>query len=274
MLRIVRQPRYAVHLFAYLMVAALAAIGAPEVTPAVTAGAPAVAVAASGVIAGAPAVAAGAPAVTAGAPAVAAGASAVTAGAPAVAAGACVVTAGAPAVAAGASVVTAGAPAVAAGASVVTTGAPAVPASVVIAGAPGATTGAPAAAAAAASGAATHAEPPWMPVHPERAARLAGLPIYGVCFAGTVPRPRVTTAVELPASSPYRKHGSVLLAHCLIDDEGFVVKAQLIKVDAPADRLAAVRALANDRFAPAVYAGRPVAVHFMIRLPVSASPPP
>jgi len=73
------------------------------------------------------------------------------------------------------------------------------------------------------------AEPPWIPVHPERQARLAGQPVHGVCFGGTPPRKVAGGAPRLPPDSPLRWTGGVVVAHCLVDDEGYVVAFQVLK---------------------------------------------
>jgi hypothetical protein len=112
-------------------------------------------------------------------------------------------------------------------------------------------------------------ETPWMPVHPERQARMAGVPVYQVCFDGTPPRKLAGGAPELLPSSPFRRFGGVLIAHCLIDPEGWVVSAQVLKTPDAADRLAVARALAGWRFEPARRAGRPVAVHFTVSIRVT-----
>ena len=115
--------------------------------------------------------------------------------------------------------------------------------------------------------------PPWTPVHPERKQRLMGAPIGEVCFDGTAPRKLAGKPPELPPSSAYRHQGGVLLAHCLVDDEGWVVEAQLWKVPDPADRQAVARALAAWRFAPARRRdGRPAAVHFTVTIPIAREP--
>ncbi|HLX07292.1 MAG TPA: energy transducer TonB [Thermoanaerobaculia bacterium] len=111
-------------------------------------------------------------------------------------------------------------------------------------------------------------EPPWLPVHPERQARLAAIPVYGVCFAGTPPRKLAGAPPTLAPESRYRRHGGVLIAHCLIDPEGYVVAVQVMKAPDPADRQAVALALVGWRFVPAIYAGRPAAVHFLVPIPV------
>ena len=109
---------------------------------------------------------------------------------------------------------------------------------------------------------------PWLPVHPERQAGLAAVPVFGVCFAGTPPRKLAGAPPTLGPESRYRRHGGVLIAHCLIDPEGYVVAVQVMKAPDPADRQAVALALAGWRFAPAMLAGRPAAVHFLISIPV------
>jgi hypothetical protein len=117
------------------------------------------------------------------------------------------------------------------------------------------------------------AGPPWTPVHPERKQRLIGAPIGEVCFDGTAPRKLAGKPPDLPPSSAYRRLGGVLVAHCLVDDEGWVVEAQLWKVPDPADRQAMARALAGWRFAPARrHDGRPAAVHFTVTIPIARQP--
>jgi len=132
--------------------------------------------------------------------------------------------------------------------------------------------GAAAGAAAAGTPAAVPAGAPWIPVHPERKHRLIGAPIGEVCFDGTPPMKLAGKPPELPPSSVYRCLGGVLVAHCLVDDEGYVVEAQLWKTLDPADRQAVARALAGWRFAPARGRdGRPSAVHFTVKIPLPAT---
>ena len=96
-----------------------------------------------------------------------------------------------------------------------------------------------------------------------------GVPVGEVCF-GKRPTKLVGKAPELPPSSVYRRFGGVLLAHCLVDDEGYVVEAQLWRTPDPGDRQAMARALAGWRFAPARGRnGRPAAVHFMLSIRVA-----
>jgi hypothetical protein len=114
---------------------------------------------------------------------------------------------------------------------------------------------------------------PWIPVHPERKQRLLGAQIGEVCFDGTPPGKLGGKPPELPPASAYRRQGGVLLAHCLVDDEGWVVEAQLWKVPDPAVRQAVARALAAWRFAPARRrGGRPAAVHFTVTIPIPRQP--
>jgi hypothetical protein len=113
-------------------------------------------------------------------------------------------------------------------------------------------------------------ELPWIPVHPERKHRLIGVPIGEVCFGGTAPKKLAGNPPELPPASVYRRFGGVVVAHCLVDDEGYVVEAQLWKMPNPVDRLAMVRALAGWRFAPARRRdGHPAAVHFTVTIPIA-----
>jgi len=113
-------------------------------------------------------------------------------------------------------------------------------------------------------------EPPWLPVHPERLARLAGIPVYAVCFGGTRPTAVASPPLDLPAGDPLRRTGGIVLAHCRIDPEGWVVQAQLLKPDAPTIRQALVRTLARWRFMPArSKSGQPAAVHFVVTLKVA-----
>jgi hypothetical protein len=108
------------------------------------------------------------------------------------------------------------------------------------------------------------------PVHPERKQRLIGAPIGEVCFDGIPPEKVAGRPPELPPQSVYRRLGGVLVVHCLVDDEGYVVEAQLWRALDPADRLAVVRMLAGWRFAPARRRdGRPAAVHFTVKIPVA-----
>jgi hypothetical protein len=111
-------------------------------------------------------------------------------------------------------------------------------------------------------------EPPWLPVHPERLARLAGIPVYDLCVGGTFPRRQVSPSrLTLPAGDPMRRTGGRVFANCLIDPEGWVVQTQLVKgPDQPAFRQDLVRTLADWRFAPARCQDRPTAVHFMVVL--------
>jgi hypothetical protein len=88
---------------------------------------------------------------------------------------------------------------------------------------------APGSPAPAGAAAAAPAAPPWIPVHPERKHRLIGAPIGEVCFDGTPPKKLAGKPPELSPSSVYRCLGGVLIVHCLVDDEGYVVEAQLWK---------------------------------------------
>jgi Gram-negative bacterial TonB protein C-terminal len=116
-------------------------------------------------------------------------------------------------------------------------------------------------------------EPPWLPVHPERIAELAKLPVYAVCFQGTPPRALVSPPLDLPADHPLRRTGGAVVAHCKIDPEGWVVQAQLLKPDGPRLRQALVRTLFHWRFLPARDAqGKPVAVHFAVVLRIPEAP--
>ena len=113
-------------------------------------------------------------------------------------------------------------------------------------------------------------EPPWTSVHPERKHRLIGVAVGAVCFDGTPPKKLVGKPPELPPSSVYRRFGGVLVAHCLVDDEGYVVEAQLWRTPDPGDRQAVARALAGWRFAPARRRdGHPAAVHFTVQIPIA-----
>jgi len=113
-------------------------------------------------------------------------------------------------------------------------------------------------------------EPPWLPIHPERLPRLAKIPVYAVCFGGTRPVAVASPPLDLPAGHPLRRIGGVVLAHCEIDLEGWVVQAQLLKPDAPRIRQALVRTLAQWRFTPArSRSGQPAAVHFVVALKVA-----
>jgi hypothetical protein len=130
------------------------------------------------------------------------------------------------------------------------------------------------AAAAARAAAAPATPPPWLPVHPERQARLAGIPVYQVGFPGTPPRKLVSPPPRLAPSSPFRRFGGVMIADCLIDLEGYVVAVQVLKTPDPADQQALARAMAGWRFAPARLAGQPAAVHFTVSIPVARDPCP
>jgi Gram-negative bacterial TonB protein C-terminal len=132
--------------------------------------------------------------------------------------------------------------------------------------APGAVPGPPAARAT--------AEPPWVPVHPERQARLAGTPVHGICFGGTPPRKVAGGPPWLPPDSPLRRTGGVIVAHCLVDDEGYVVAFQVLKAPAGTDSQTVAGALAAWRYEPARQAGRPVAVHYTVAIPLPRDPTP
>jgi hypothetical protein len=113
-------------------------------------------------------------------------------------------------------------------------------------------------------------EPLWTAVHPERKQRLIGVAVGAVCFDGIPPKKLAGKPPELPLSSVYRRFGGVLVAHCLVDDEGYVIEAQLWRTPDPGDRQAVARALAGWRFAPARGRdGRPAAVHFTVKIPVA-----
>jgi hypothetical protein len=118
------------------------------------------------------------------------------------------------------------------------------------------------------------AEPPWIPVHPERQARLAGKPIQGICFGGTAPRKLAGGPPRLAPDSPLRRTGGVLVAHCLVDDEGYVVAFQVLKAPAGMDPQAVAGALATWRYEPARKAGRPVAIHYTVAIPFPRNPTP
>jgi hypothetical protein len=118
------------------------------------------------------------------------------------------------------------------------------------------------------------AEPPWIPVHPERQARLAGKPVHGICFGGTPPRQVAGGAPRLAPDSPLRRTGGVIVAHCLVDDEGYVVAFQVLKAPAGTVPQAVAGALAAWRFEPARQAGRPVAVHYTVAIPLPQDPTP
>jgi TonB family protein len=113
-------------------------------------------------------------------------------------------------------------------------------------------------------------EPPWLPVHPERRALLGQTTVYAVCFDGVPPRARVHPPLDLPPGDPLRRTGGILIAHCLVDPQGWVVQAQLLKgPDTPTVREALVRTLAQWRFEPARRPnGQPAAVHFVVTLRV------
>jgi hypothetical protein len=116
------------------------------------------------------------------------------------------------------------------------------------------------------------AEPPWIPIHSERQARLAGKPVYGICFGGTPPRKLAGGPPRLPPDSPLRLTGGVLVAHCLVDDEGYVVAFQVLKAPTGIDPQAVAGALAAWRFEPARRAGGPVAVHYTVAIPLPRDP--
>jgi len=109
---------------------------------------------------------------------------------------------------------------------------------------------------------------PWIAVHPERRARLAGVSIHGVCTSGTPPLKLAGEAPALAPGSPFRRFGGSLVAHCLIDDEGYVVEVQVLKTPHRSDQLAVAQALTGWRFAPARIAGRPIALHFIVLIRV------
>jgi len=112
-------------------------------------------------------------------------------------------------------------------------------------------------------------EPPWFTVHPERLALLGNSVVYGVCFDGAPPRALVHPPLDLPPGHPLRRLGGVVIAHCLIDPEGWVVQAQLLRgPDRPVLRAALVRTLARWRFEPARRHGQPAAVHYAVSLSV------
>jgi TonB family protein len=93
--------------------------------------------------------------------------------------------------------------------------------------------------------------------------------VYAVCFDGTPPQALVHPPLDLPPGHPLRRTGGIVIAHCLIDPEGWVVQVQLLKgPDRPALRQALVRTLAQWRFEPARHQGRPAAVHYAIALRV------
>jgi hypothetical protein len=116
------------------------------------------------------------------------------------------------------------------------------------------------------------AAPPWVPVHPERQARLAGKPVHGICVGGTPPRKLSGEPPRLAPDSPLRRTGGVLVAHCLVDDEGYVVAFQVLKAPPGIDPQALAGALANWRFEPARKAGRPIAVHYTVSIPFPRDP--
>jgi TonB-like protein len=118
------------------------------------------------------------------------------------------------------------------------------------------------------------AEPPWIPVHPKRQARLAGKPVHGICFGGTPPRQLAGGPPRLPPDSPLRRTGGAIVAHCLVDDEGYVAAFQLLKAPAGIDPQALAEALTTWRFEPARQAGRPVAVHYTVAIPLPRDPTP
>ena len=118
------------------------------------------------------------------------------------------------------------------------------------------------------------AEPPWIPVHPERQTRLAGRPVHGICFGGKPPRKLAGGPPRLTPDSPLRRTGGVVVAHCMVDDEGYVAAFQLLKAPPGIDPLALVGALAAWRFEPARQAGKPVAVHYTVTIPLPRDPTP
>src|SRR4051812_8566895 len=88
-------------------------------------------------------------------------------------------------------------------------------------------------------------EPSWIPVHPERLALLGHQPVYAVCFDGAPPRALVHPPLDLPPGHPLRRTGGIVIAHCLIDPEGWVVQVQILRgPDRPVLREALVRTLA------------------------------
>ncbi|HEY6321546.1 MAG TPA: energy transducer TonB [Thermoanaerobaculia bacterium] len=118
------------------------------------------------------------------------------------------------------------------------------------------------------------AEPPWIPVHPERQARLAGKPVHGICVGGTPPRKLAGGPPRLAPDSPLRRTGGVVVVHCLVDDEGYVVSLQVLKAPPGIDPQALAGALATWRFVPARDAGRPIVVHSMVAIPFPRDPTP
>ncbi|HZF07848.1 MAG TPA: energy transducer TonB [Thermoanaerobaculia bacterium] len=112
--------------------------------------------------------------------------------------------------------------------------------------------------------------PPWLPVHSERLALLGHQPVYAVCFHGVPPRALVHPSLDLPLGHPLRRLGGIVIAHCLIDPQGWVVQAQILAgPDRPVLREALVRALARWRFEPARRPnGQPAAVHYAVSLRV------
>ncbi len=116
------------------------------------------------------------------------------------------------------------------------------------------------------------AGPPWIPVHPERQARLAGKPVHGICVGGTPPRRLAGEPPRLAPDSPLRRTGGVAVVHCLVDDEGYVVSLQILKAPPGIDPQALAGALAAWRFDPARLAGRPIVVHSMVAIPFPRDP--
>lgn len=111
------------------------------------------------------------------------------------------------------------------------------------------------------------AGPPWIPVHPERQARLTGKPVHGICVGGTPPRKLAGEPPRLAPDSPLRRTGGVAVVHCLVDDEGYVVSLQILKAPPGIDPQALAAALATWRYDPARNAGRPIVVHYMVAIP-------
>jgi TonB family protein len=109
------------------------------------------------------------------------------------------------------------------------------------------------------------AEPPWLIVRPEAVAAFDRGPVGQVCFGGAPPKLLRSAPLVFPAGDPLQHLQYVWAVHCGIDQQGAVVKAQILKgPDTPTIRRALVESLRQWRFAPAMRGGQPAAVHFTV----------